>query len=227
MRKLHWAAQTAAGVGRTLLPKQPDDSQESFTWSDAHGGLLQAPVAGRRAGIRFRDLTLLVVEGEAVTQSFAMRGHGIEEGFAFFERIFGATLQRPAAGMPEAPSDYDADASELAEAARLYAEANAVLTTVRDAQWSAVRCWPHHFDIATLLTHPNGNTLGVGLAPADGTRNEPYYYVTPWPYPDASQLPKLAHGEWNTNGWTGAILPAAQGRAAIELFLREAIATLR
>lgn len=227
MRELHWAAQTAAGVGRTLLPKQPDDSQESFTWSDAHAALLQAPVDGRRAGIRFRDLTLIVVERDAITQSFAMRGHTLDEGFAFFERIFGATLQRPAEGMPEEPRDYDVDASALAEAECLYAEANAILTTVRDAQWSAVRCWPHHFDIATLLTHSNGNTLGAGLSPADATRNEPYYYVTPWPYPDASRLPKLAHGAWNTNGWTGAILPAARGRERIELFLREAIATLR
>ena len=42
--QLHWAAQIAARVGRTLQPPQPDDSHTAFTWSPDLGALVQPEV---------------------------------------------------------------------------------------------------------------------------------------------------------------------------------------
>ena len=81
-----------------------------------------------------------------------------------------------------------------------------------------MRLWPHHFDIATLWTLDAGvdaeeaRSVGMGLSPGDGTYAQPYWYVTPWPYPQATaeELPPLPAGRWHAEarngGWTGAVL---------------------
>src|SRR5262249_62334200 len=53
---------------------------------------------------------------------------------------------------------------------------------------SPVRCWPHHFDIATLTTLPARNAgatgyVGAGLSPGDEYYDEPYFYVSVYPNP--------------------------------------------
>ena len=74
-------------------------------------------------------------------------------------------------------------------------------------------------------------SIGVGLSPGDETYPEPYYYVTPWPYPEREKpLPDLPAGEWHTVGWTGAVLhyrdlvalPAEQQETIAKRFLKEA-----
>src|SRR6185436_9917469 len=82
---------------------------------------------------------------------------------------------------------------------------------------SAVRLWPHHFDVATLIAlDPDGDpeaarSIGAGLALGDTFKPEPYIYITPWPYPSKDrELPALDGGSWNTEGWTGAYLEASR-----------------
>ena len=77
--------------------------------------------------------------------------------------------------------------------------------------------WPHHFDIATLITieeNPGpekSKTIGVGLSPGDESYNEPYFYISPWPYPvNKNNLPKLNHGFWHTQGWFGEVLTSSE-----------------
>jgi len=59
-----------------------------------------------------------------------------------------------------------------------------------------------------------------------------YWYVTPWPYPDASALPGLSGpGGWHTEGWTAAVLTGedvmtleeSTRRPAIQSFVTEAV----
>jgi hypothetical protein len=102
---------------------------------------------------------------------------------------------------------------------------------------SAVRLWPHHFDIATLISlDPAGDpessrSIGAGLALGDSFKGEPYIYITPWPYP-SKELPPLDGGSWNTEGWTGAYLeasrllewPAGERAARAERFVDSAVA---
>jgi hypothetical protein len=52
-------------------------------------------------------------------------------------------------------------------------------------------------------------SIGVGFSPGDGSYDQPYFYVTPWPYPDTEDLPSLTAGaHWHREGWTGAVLTA-------------------
>jgi hypothetical protein len=48
------------------------------------------------------------------------------------------------------------------------------------------------------------------MTPGDSFYNEPYWYLSPWPYPKAPSPKQLeSNGEWHTNGWFGAVLPAS------------------
>ncbi len=99
-----------------------------------------------------------------------------------------------------------------------------------------VRCWPHHFDIASLVTLSRDadgsatSTVGVGLAPGGDDYDRWYWYVTPWPYPSEAHLPTIGIGAWHTEGWTGAVLeagtllalPGPERTGAVEGFLAEA-----
>jgi len=124
------------------------------------------------------------------------------------------------------------------EVDRAYSNADAVLRRILGdiAPGTAVRCWPHHFDIAALVELDSDGdeamTVGLGMAPADDRQDRAYFYGSPWPHPDSGgDLPHLAHGEWLTDGPPLAALPvykvadsgngATQARIAEE-FLRSA-----
>ncbi|HEV7765930.1 MAG TPA: hypothetical protein VGQ76_13080 [Thermoanaerobaculia bacterium] len=197
-RQSHRAAQSAAAVGRTLNPPRSDDSHTAFTWSASLEALLQEPVNGVTCGLRLRDLTILAIG--TTTSELHLRGKTLDDAFAFFEAHCGHALKRPDPPVAQG-AVFDADEQHFAELARYYSNAATVIENTL--------CWPHHFDIAHLFQLGDAHTIGVGLAPGDTFLDEPYFYVTPWPYPDASRLGELTFGDWNTTGWTGAVLPAS------------------
>src|SRR5215212_5940997 len=220
--QLHWAAQAASLCGATLLPKQSDDSHHAFTWSDAREALVQSI----GCGIRIRDLSLLWKD-----EVCPLTGRTLEDAFRFYEERVGQMLPRPGEGLPPhsvaSGATFKPDANDLLHLAALYSDAAALLEDVRAKHHNAgpVRCWPHHFDIATLIMHGGERTTGIGFVPGDMQHPEPYWYVTPWPYPDAATLRMLSRGRWNTEKWIGAVHPAAD-RATIAPFLEEAISAL-
>src|SRR5258707_3701884 len=166
--QLHWAAQIAASVGRTHLPPQPDDSHTALSWSPALGALVH-PLAG----LRLHDLTLLLLRDGVVAGTFPLAGRTLDDGFRFYETHCGRTLQRPAEGLPDHPVAHGAafapDAGDLARFDRLYVDAAAHLEHFRASRPNAspVRCWPHHFDIATLVSFGGQHTIGAGFTPGD------------------------------------------------------------
>ncbi len=94
-----------------------------------------------------------------------------------------------------------------------------------------VRCWPHHFDLDTLVTVAPGRTCGVGFSPGDDYYDEPYFYVSLFPAPDAATLPRLGSiGHWHTKNFTAAvatarrIVDAEHQGGEVERFLRAASA---
>ncbi len=260
--QLHHAAQPVAAVGKLLLPHQADFSEQSLCWSETTRSLAQGTVAAAssfRAALRLAPPGWLFLGGDdRVLRELPLGGQTLEEAYAWMGRqcrdLLGkelpGELERPE-GLEPLPAELEArggrfgasDTAAFTELARLFANAHRVLTA-----WaascpgaSAVRCWPHHFDVATLAPlealAPVGDpeqarTLGVGMVPGDAARPEPYLYVTPWPYPEGSDLPPLeADGCWHTEGWVGAVLEAdgllGQGSAAeqaaqVDRFIRSA-----
>lgn len=111
-----------------------------------------------------------------------------------------------------------ADAAH-AELARWFHDAHLALNVLAagNPSWSPVRCWPHHFDIATLLVlddvgvdPEDARSVGVGLSPGDEDHDDPYWYVNVWPVPASPSLPELPIGRWHTEGWVGAVLDASE-----------------
>jgi hypothetical protein len=77
---------------------------------------------------------------------------------------------------------------------------------------SPVRCWAHHFDIATLITLPTRKDgtvsyVNAGLSPGDQYYEGPYFYVSIFPEPDPALLPRLNEFDhWHTRDFTAAVL---------------------
>lgn len=217
--QLHWAAQLAATVGRTLATPRADDSHASFRWMD--GALVQEDRF--RSGLRLHDLTLLLGDAE-----LALDGRTLDDGFAWLaSRAPGVRKQfddpMPHHAVADGAPFSRRDAEAFEELARCYAEAAALLRAFSDD----VRCWPHHFDIATLLELGGGKTIGIGRSPGDESCDEPYWYVNHYPATARRDLPPLAGGgRWHTDGWVGAMLPLSRGGDA-KAFLASAVAASR
>lgn len=217
--QLHWAAQLAATVGRTLAAPRADDSHTSFRWKN--DALVQEDRF--RSGLRLRDLTLLLHDKE-----FPLDGRTIDDGFAWLASRLPGLRKELDEPMPHhavadgAPFSL-ADAAAFEELSRYYAEAARLLPAIHDD----VRCWPHHFDIATLLELDGGKSIGAGLSPGDESCDEPYWYVNHSPATSRRDFPPLAGGgTWTTAGWVGAMLPATRGGDA-RAFLDSAVAASR
>jgi hypothetical protein len=72
-----------------------------------------------------------------------------------------------------------------------------------------VRCWPHHFDLDTLVELGRGRTMGLGYCPGDEFCDEPYFYTSMYPEPSIPKLPLLpAMAHWHTYKFLAALAPA-------------------
>lgn len=229
--ELHWAVQILASVGQTFSEARPDDSHRALSWDASGRFFVGAPFSGPypfRVALRPEDLTLILLDrtGEALG-SLPLSDVTLNDGYAWL-RTGLATYMGSAPPEIQRP-EYEMPAHEVADGARfatgraaerralsaLFGGAAAILeelVSTRDDA-SPVLCWPHHFDIATLLTldaragEEQTRTVGVGMAPTGGGYDSWYWYVTPYPYPDASNLPQLdGPGRWRTEGWTGVVL---------------------
>jgi hypothetical protein len=256
----HWAVQIVSAAGWTLAPPSPDDSQGSLEWSSAEDALVGLEIlrAGRRAraGLRLADLTLIVVEpvgqvapkesGARVRAELALPGKTLDEGLAWLadaltQSLAGTVshLERPRHQLPPSPIGKGApfdrpEPASLGELASWYSSADRMLRALAATTPGAspVRCWPHHFDLATLIRLDAADapkqiarSIGVGLSPGDAGIPEPYWYVTPSPSPATkpgsgqpgsgqpgakTAPPTLPAGHWQTKGWTGAALVASE-----------------
>lgn len=263
---LHWAAQAASAPGRQLLARRADFSEQSLRWVAGPRALAQDLVDGVwpfRSALRTSPPALLLLDAnDRVTGELSLDGRTLEEAYAWLEREvprrtgrpLAGPLQRPGEGLPDHPvgsgecfSTFDNAA--FSEVGRWFGNAHSLLSEIaaRHPDASTLRCWPHHFDIATLITldpasidAETARSIGVGFSPGDAGekgRPHPYFYVTPWPYPKGAELPALdGGGVWNTAGWTGAVLDTAallsagDGEAQAEQaerFIESAIAACR
>ncbi len=226
----HWALQSVAAVGAAAVPARSDDSHTSVRWLPRHRALAGGATAGKhRAALRLADLTAIVLdEQDGVVEQRRLDGETVQTTLQWF----GAALERLGEPTTEALSlaEYEMPphptgcgerfrvSGALDDLARWFGNAANFLEAVQRRRTGAspVRCWPHHFDMATLITldtdenePEKARSIGVGLSPGDGSYDEPYFYVNPWPPPHPEDLPPLdGPGKWHTENWVGAVLPA-------------------
>ncbi len=229
--ELHWLTQVVGAIGDAFLDRAPDDSQSNAVWDDPQSALIGRPIGdGTRLGIRFEGPELVVLKADGSVSSRAMaRGKTLSDLLFWAGNAIGAASS-VAPKKPPLNRDYDmpghpvsegapftlADDSALTEFARWFGNVTAWLGEARgiDARASEVECWPHHFDIGgVIMLEPDkpfeeARQMGFGWSPGDSSYDQPYLYITPSPAPD--DLPALASGKWHSEGFTGAVLTAAE-----------------
>lgn len=232
--QLHYALQPLTAVAVSLLEKRPDWSHGSLDYDAAARSFRGQPLAqGQRAALAVDDLRLgLLDSGGGTIATLSLFGHSLAEGVDWIKQVL-AEQGRDLSGFHEQKFDdfpehalgsganFDSAArGAIQEVAAYFENTQTYLDDLvaREKRASPVRVWPHHCDMATLITikepsepgGEDGQSVGVGFSPGDGGTPEPYWYVTPWPYPDPATLPALQAGRWNTDGWVGAVLVGSE-----------------
>ena len=233
--QLHHAAQLATAFGISYLPARPDDSHTNLEWIETVGALA-SNVGGSpavRIAMRPFSFAMLVLDaGANVVATYPLDGRTVDDAAGWIRRQLADrgldsaryTLKRHY----EIPSHaVDTGAAFRGTTPDLFEQLAAWYSLGADAlgrfassapQASAVRCWPHHFDIATLLEVAPGKTIGLGMEPGDAYWAEPYFYASPYPSLEAQAArPDLGgNGIWNTRDWIGPVLPSSRMGAGIQ-----------
>jgi len=256
--QLHYAVQFIAATGAALAEPSPDYSHTSLSWNPQLKAFVGPLIQGThpfRIAIDPVAFTLMVLDQQTEkVAALLLHGKTMAEGLAWLQQEVAKRNQAPSSivFLDYPPDDFPVHV--LAQGAKFEAGPEASLhelagffhNTYQILQYitlayedvSEIHIWPHHFDIAVLITLSKTEagqtpTVGVGLSPGDTSYNEPYWYVSPYPYPDTTNLPAIAgDGFWHTQHWVGAVLPASYLHSAeaaiaqqhqVEAFLESAI----
>ncbi|HEY4132250.1 MAG TPA: hypothetical protein VGM50_16695 [Gemmatimonadaceae bacterium] len=179
-----------------------------------------------RVAVRPQLFALLVIATpDLVLAQFGLDGRTIEDAARWLRARLGQygldptrfTLDRHYTIPPHPVADgapFHDDVDALDELGRWYRDASIVLGdfAAKVPGASPVRCWPHHFDIATLIDRGNGKSVGLGMESGDQYYAEPYWYANAYPAPDfRGKFPSLdGEGAWHTAEWTGAVLTGSK-----------------
>ncbi len=222
----HAAAQLLTKAARANLPAEPGDSHSNLAWEN--NMFVTQPLTENGAtiqiGLSLKPLFLFLLKNNAPIADMQLSGQSLKDADTWLDAQLTQIDLKPAStiittyDLPAEVVSIDSFASEigglgaLSKWFSLAAHALAELaTSLSDASPSPVRCWPHHFDIATYISLESGDPetakgIGAGLSPGDGAYDEPDFYVNPWPHLDANMLPDApAPGHWHTEGFVGCI----------------------
>jgi hypothetical protein len=258
--QLHWASHALASFGESFVPHRDDYRHRAMTWSTGLHGMVTwgRTRTGHRLCLDPGAFRLALLDGDDVpTAALDISGQTLAQVFDWLRDALPSagleadalevlpTGRLPAAEPGTGAPFHGGDPAARAELDRWFTNAVTALSDVcdRNPGSAPVLTWPHHFDMATLITTRDdpdpekASSVGVGLALGDGSYAEPYFYVTPWPYPAVSDLPQLTgEGHWHTEAWVGAVLPgtdllafgdaAEQGRT-VRAFLSAAVEASR
>ena len=227
-KALHQVVQLVSAFPRKILPADPTDESASLVWSEKLGGLQSNATdddINVSIALSFVDFKLLILQGENLISELSMEGKSVNEGL---EWLKSETSKLSQAGdqinldLPYEIESYDysqalhSDVNAIDVYTALFSNSNQILQAGVSKWENAhdVRCWPHHFDLATLIPFQhdeNGEltkSIGIGMSPGDDGINEPYFYVNIWPNVNYDELSKhsLENGHWNKKGWSGAVL---------------------
>jgi hypothetical protein len=226
----HHAVQWLARAARAYATPRPEDGHTNLGWDI--GALTTHPLSQHTVlGLDLAGLTLNLWDGlgTANAQTFSLDGRRDADVRAWLGGQLGARGLDPAAldkPLPYQISDHPLahgglyaaaeNSAALAELVAWYSNADSVLAEVRQeivARGIAaplVRCWPHHFDLDSLISVGlPAHTVGLGFCPGDEHYDEPYFYISAYPPPDVARLPALPSiGHWHTHHFTAAVAVA-------------------
>jgi hypothetical protein len=227
--QLHYAAQFATALGISYLAPEADDSHTNLGWNTRHEALTSrevgAPSHTVQVGVRPSDLTLLVLLEGSVGDSVPLHDSSIREvETALRDALAVAGLDARRLTLKrhyELPRHPVADgerfnahpADNFAELASWYSNGDLAMQELANRIGGVeVRCWPHHFDIATLARFGPSRSSGAGMLPGDEMYPEPYFYVNAYPAPANETAGTMLNGKgtWNTDGWFGAVLTGSR-----------------
>lgn len=230
----HKAAQMVTKAARANLPAATDDSHSNLGWNVTQQSLLSQPLGeGPQryfAGLSISPLKLIFLQDDRIQAEINLDNVSPYDADVWLDQQLDEAGLRPGSGieLPYAlPDDVAAvDVFRTGEGDKglsaWFGLAHAVLTGLEkdkasiDPGPSPVRCWPHHFDIATYVSLEVGDAetargIGVGMSPGDEGYDQPYFYINPWPHLDPNDLPALpAPGHWHVEGYVGAIATAEE-----------------
>lgn len=229
-RALHQAIQLVSIFPRNILPHDPTDGTASLIWNKEAKSLQSIPVQNSNGlevctGLSLSNFQLYLSAADTKICSISMEGKSTNEGLAWLKEELNKLAfetDNLSLDLPYQIEDYDfsqqlsVDQKALNEFLSLYKNTNSILKK-EVKKWEKafdIRCWPHHFDLATLIpieVDKAGEivkSIGVGLSPGDESIDEPYLYVNVWPTVSEDSLNRhqLPSGHWNTKGWSGAVL---------------------
>ena len=230
----HRAVQHLTRAARANLDAAPDDSHSNLGWDGERQAFTSHSIKEYTVGLSLSPLTLFVAKGGDEIGNLPLAGKSDADADAWLDERLTKIGLKPASSVPlpyELPSDVAsveryaescADDNRFAALAAWFHVVSESLNSFVDANSaiepgpSPVRCWPHHFDIATYVALEAGSPetargIGVGMSPGDSGYNEPYLYINPWPYLDSDSLPEtVSPGHWHTDGYVGLIATATE-----------------
>ena len=234
----HDAAQALAATAYALLPAPPDHRHSNLLWDPGRKRFVGRELpGGGRAYLDLDDFMVGLLDASgAEVADVDPRGQTLDELYAGMTSALtragvpgaeGAKLVTPEYDLPDTPVRRGEPfpmpaAPALEELTHWFHDGALLLEEVSRSKLGGaeVRGWPHHFDLAALLVlDPDADpeearSVGVGLSPGDGSYDEPYLYISPWPAPAPDALPPLPEGaRWHTTGFTSAVVT---GTALVE-----------
>jgi hypothetical protein len=235
----HWAVQLLGQAGAAWAIPKPDFAHLAVDWDCERRDFVGTELStGHRLALDPHSLTLdFLAEGGRSVAFVGLVGKTLADGLAWMNTAMASVNPAAAAAvlptheMPDHPvgtkgapfTTPKPDAARYLDA--WYSNALAICSAIRESEPLAgpVRVWPHHFDLATLITlDPDADpeaarSIGIGMSPGDAGSEWPYWYVNVWPIPESPDLVGApGDGRWKIDGWVGAVLPgeAVSGRAS-------------
>jgi len=228
----HKVAQFVTKAARANLKAEPDDSHSNIGWNSALKGFLSQPMMNDGSvifiGASLAPLRIGLFRDDQLISALPLENVPAGDAFAWLDRELQKLGLNTASDvvlpyeLPSAVAEIEifSSAEDVAALTTLsnwldlahsmfseFAAANANLVPGP----SPVRCWPHHFDIATYVSLEHGDFetakgIGVGMSPGDESYDQPYFYINPFPHLNAAELPAPpSPGHLHNEGFVGAI----------------------